>query len=65
MVMGNISAPHLSKDDGVSVYGLKSEERATLVRVILSKLIINNEGNGRLSIILYVIIFYQSTYKRT
>lgn len=35
MVMGSLSAPHLSKDDGATVYGLKSEERATLVRVIM------------------------------
>lgn len=34
MVMGSLSAPHLSKDEGATVYGLKSEERATLVRVI-------------------------------
>lgn len=32
MVMGSLSAPHLSSD-GATVYGLKSEERATLVRV--------------------------------
>ncbi|KOB74918.1 Uncharacterized protein OBRU01_08328 [Operophtera brumata] len=31
MVMGSLSAPHLSSD-GATVYGLKSEERATLVR---------------------------------
>lgn len=33
MVMGSLSAPHLSKDEGATVYGLKSEERASLVRV--------------------------------
>lgn len=33
MVMGSLSAPHLSKDEGATVYGLKSEERSTLVRV--------------------------------
>lgn len=33
MVMGSLSAPHLSKDEGVTVYGLKSEERSSLVRV--------------------------------
>lgn len=33
--MGSLSAPHLSKDDGATVYGLKSEERAALVRVCL------------------------------
>ncbi|XP_045450808.1 uncharacterized protein LOC123659653 [Melitaea cinxia] len=32
MVMGSLSAPHLSKDEGATVYGLKSEERSTLVR---------------------------------
>ncbi|CAH1638768.1 unnamed protein product [Spodoptera littoralis] len=32
MVMGSLSAPHLSKDEGATVYGLKSEERASLVR---------------------------------
>ncbi|XP_026486880.1 uncharacterized protein LOC113393957 [Vanessa tameamea] len=32
MVMGSLSAPHLSKDEGATVYGLKSEERAALVR---------------------------------
>lgn len=35
MVMGSLSAPHFSKDDGATVYGLKSDERATLVRVIM------------------------------
>lgn len=40
MVMGSLSAPHLSKDEGATVYGLKSEERATLVRVI--NMTINN-----------------------
>lgn len=33
MVMGCLSAPHLSKDEGATVYGLKSDERAALVRV--------------------------------
>lgn len=33
MVMGSLSAAHLSKDEGATVYGLKSEERSTLVRV--------------------------------
>lgn len=32
MVMGSLSAAHLSKDEGATVYGLKSEERSTLVR---------------------------------
>ncbi|CAH2091261.1 unnamed protein product [Euphydryas editha] len=32
MVMGSLSAPHLSKDEGATVYGLKSEERSALVR---------------------------------
>ncbi|XP_026316807.1 uncharacterized protein LOC113227924 [Hyposmocoma kahamanoa] len=36
MVMGSLSAPHLSKDDGATVYGLNSEERATLVRELNS-----------------------------
>ncbi|CAG5025484.1 unnamed protein product [Parnassius apollo] len=36
MVMGSLSAPHLSKDEGAAVYGLKSEERATLVRELNS-----------------------------
>ncbi|CAH0729645.1 unnamed protein product, partial [Brenthis ino] len=36
MVMGSLSAPHLSKDDGATVYGLKSEERASLVRELNS-----------------------------
>ncbi|XP_013190789.1 dual 3',5'-cyclic-AMP and -GMP phosphodiesterase 11 isoform X2 [Amyelois transitella] len=36
MVMGSLSAPHLSKDEGATVYGLKSEERATLVRELNS-----------------------------
>ncbi|XP_026750321.1 uncharacterized protein LOC113510969 [Galleria mellonella] len=36
MVMGSLSAPHLSKDEGVTVYGLKSEERDTLVRELNS-----------------------------
>lgn len=35
MVMGSLSSQHLSKDEGATVYGLKSEERATLVRVSL------------------------------
>lgn len=30
--MGSLTAPHLSKDEA-TVYGLKSEERAELVRV--------------------------------
>ncbi|CAH2039723.1 unnamed protein product, partial [Iphiclides podalirius] len=34
--MGSLSAPHLSKDEGATVYGLKSEERATLVRELNS-----------------------------
>lgn len=38
MVMGSLSAPHLSKDEGATVYGLKSEERATLVRELNSSL---------------------------
>lgn len=33
MVMGSLSAHHLSKDEGATVYGLKSEERTTLIRV--------------------------------
>ncbi|XP_063382591.1 uncharacterized protein LOC134669003 [Cydia fagiglandana] len=36
MVMGSLSAPHLSKDEGATVYGLKSEERAALVRELNS-----------------------------
>ncbi|CAG9087771.1 unnamed protein product [Plutella xylostella] len=32
MVMGNLSAPHLANNEGATVYGLKNEERATLVR---------------------------------
>ncbi|XP_072947804.1 uncharacterized protein [Epargyreus clarus] len=36
MVMGSLSAPHLSKDDVATVYGLKSEERAALVRELNS-----------------------------
>ncbi|KAM3966449.1 uncharacterized protein ACR2FA_012756 [Aphomia sociella] len=36
MVMGSLSAPHLSKDEGATVYGLKSEERTTLVRELNS-----------------------------
>ncbi|CAB3251403.1 unnamed protein product [Arctia plantaginis] len=38
MVMGSLSAHHLSKDEGATVYGLKSEERATLVRELNSSL---------------------------
>lgn len=34
MVMGSLSAQHLSKDEGATIYGLKSDERAALVRVI-------------------------------
>ncbi|XP_053606614.1 zinc transporter 7-like [Plodia interpunctella] len=36
MVLGSLSAPHLSKDEGATVYGLKSEERAVLVRELNS-----------------------------
>ncbi|XP_030035055.1 uncharacterized protein LOC115451005 [Manduca sexta] len=36
MVMGSLSAPHLSKDEGATVYGLKSDERAALVRELNS-----------------------------
>ncbi|XP_034831688.1 uncharacterized protein [Maniola hyperantus] len=36
MVMGSLSAPHLSKDEGATVYGLKRDERATLVRELNS-----------------------------
>ncbi|CAG9793796.1 unnamed protein product [Diatraea saccharalis] len=36
MVMGSLSAPHLSKDEGATVYGLKSEERVLLVRELNS-----------------------------
>lgn len=36
MVMGSLSAPHLSKDEGATVYGLKSEERVALVRELNS-----------------------------
>lgn len=36
MVMGSLSAQHLSKDEGATVYGLKSEERAALVRELNS-----------------------------
>ncbi|XP_026731758.1 uncharacterized protein LOC113496666 [Trichoplusia ni] len=32
MVMGSLSAPHLSKDEGATVYGLKNDERASLLR---------------------------------
>ncbi|OWR49082.1 uncharacterized protein LOC116772452 [Danaus plexippus] len=35
MVMGSLTAPHLSKDEA-TVYGLKSEERAELVRELNS-----------------------------
>ncbi|GBP66458.1 hypothetical protein EVAR_51444_1 [Eumeta japonica] len=34
--MGSLTAPHISKDEGCTVYGLKSEERATLVRELNS-----------------------------
>ncbi|KAJ0178370.1 hypothetical protein K1T71_006193 [Dendrolimus kikuchii] len=36
MVMGSLSAQHLSKDEGATVYGLKSDERAVLVRELNS-----------------------------
>ncbi|CAG4950442.1 unnamed protein product [Colias eurytheme] len=36
MVMGGISAPQLSKDEGATVYGLKKDERAVLVRELNS-----------------------------
>ncbi|XP_049874412.1 uncharacterized protein LOC126372628 [Pectinophora gossypiella] len=36
MVMGSLSAPHLSKDEGATVYGLNSEERASLVQELNS-----------------------------
>ncbi|XP_013140137.1 PREDICTED: uncharacterized protein LOC106104597 [Papilio polytes] len=36
MIMGSLSAQHLSKDEGATVYGLKSDERATLVRELNS-----------------------------
>ncbi|CAG9561104.1 unnamed protein product [Danaus chrysippus] len=36
MVMGSLTAPHLSKDEGATVYGLKSEERVELVRELNS-----------------------------
>ncbi|XP_023940332.1 uncharacterized protein LOC112047438 [Bicyclus anynana] len=36
MVMGCLSAPHLSKDEGATVYGLKNDERTTLVRELNS-----------------------------
>ncbi|KAL4703297.1 hypothetical protein ACJJTC_015429 [Scirpophaga incertulas] len=36
MVMGSLSTPHLSKDEGATVYGLKSEERVALVRELNS-----------------------------
>ncbi|XP_041986249.1 uncharacterized protein LOC121738336 isoform X2 [Aricia agestis] len=32
MVMGSLSLPNLTKDEGATVYGLKRDERATLVR---------------------------------
>ncbi|CAH2244493.1 jg17967 [Pararge aegeria aegeria] len=36
MVMGCLSALHLSKDEGATVYGLKSDERSALVRELNS-----------------------------
>lgn len=45
MIMGSLSAQHLSKDEGATVYGLKSDERATLVRVIIFVIFINKYYN--------------------
>ncbi|CAK1556177.1 unnamed protein product [Leptosia nina] len=36
--MGSLSAAHLSKDEGATVYGLKKDERASLVRELNSSL---------------------------
>lgn len=33
MVMGSLRMPNLTKDEGATVYGLNSEERAKLVMV--------------------------------
>ncbi|CAF4909095.1 unnamed protein product [Pieris macdunnoughi] len=38
MIMGGLSAPHLSKDEGATVYGLKKDERASVVRELNTSL---------------------------
>lgn len=39
--MGSLSAQHLSKDEGTTVYGLKSEERTTLIQELNSSIGVN------------------------
>lgn len=61
MVMGSLSAPHLSKDEGATVYGLKSEERATLVRVNFFVLYFKNAHYGlvgKITIAQYQVLHY-------